>query len=197
MLQKFDNPYWKKYSLLAGIDEAGRGPLAGPVVAAAVILPPFMDISGLDDSKKLSEAKREQLYNVILEKSLYHCVAAVECDVIDEINILQATFRAMREALAGLPVSPGFVLVDGRDFPFEEVAGKAVIGGDGKSQSIAAASILAKVTRDRIMRDFDKEYPQYGFAGHKGYGTKAHREAIRKYGASPIHRNTFLKKILK
>ena len=183
------------YTCICGTDEAGRGPLAGDVFAAAVILPVGTVIEGLNDSKKLSEKKREMLFDVIIEKATAYCIARSSVEEIDSLNILNASLLAMRRAIAGLDAKVDFVLVDGnicRDF---EQDAKAVIGGDGKSMSIAAASILAKVARDRYCKEMDAMYPQYSFAAHKGYGTKAHRAAILEYGACPLHRKTFLKKI--
>ncbi|MGM9635065.1 MAG: ribonuclease HII [Candidatus Avispirillum sp.] len=177
---------------VCGTDEAGRGPLAGPVVAGACILPEGLVIEGLDDSKKLSEKKRERLYGEICEKALAWSVAMSTPAEIDEINILEASLLAMRRAIDSLSIKPDFVLVDGnidRDF---QIPAKAVIGGDGISQSIAAASILAKVTRDRLCAELDEKYPQYGFAAHKGYPTKAHKLAVYEYGPCPEHRRSFL-----
>lgn len=177
---------------VCGTDEAGRGPLAGPVVAAACILPDGIVISGLDDSKKLTEKKREKLYDEICEKALAYCVALSTPAEIDDINILEASLQAMRRSIAGLSVQPDLILVDGNiDRGFLQPA-KAIIGGDGLSQSIAAASILAKVTRDRMCMELDSEYPQYGFKKHKGYPTKAHKLAVYKYGPCPSHRRSFL-----
>lgn len=183
----------KGYALICGVDEAGRGPLAGPVVAAACILPPDLVIAGLDDSKKLTEKKRERLYSEITEQALAWAVGMASPAEIDEINILNASMLAMRRAIEGLTLTPDFALIDGnvvRNLPVEAVA---VVGGDAKVASIAAASVLAKVTRDRLCIEMDKEYPQYGFAKHKGYPTKEHREAVLQYGASPIHRKSFLR----
>lgn len=185
--------YDKGYRVIAGIDEAGRGPLAGPVCAAAVILPEGMIIEGVDDSKKLSEKKRELIYDRIVEAAIAYSVAFVWPDVIDEINIRRATHKAMQEAADGLKVKPELLLVDGNDgLPFGGFESDYIIKGDSKLECIAAASIIAKVTRDRYMREIDKEYPDYGFAKHKGYGTKAHMEAIREVGLCPIHRKTFI-----
>ncbi len=185
--------YDKGYRVIAGIDEAGRGPLAGPVCAAAVILPEGMIIEGVDDSKKLSEKKRELIYDRIVEAAIAYSVAFVWPDVIDEINIRRATHKAMQEAADGLNVKPELLLVDGNDgLPFDDFESDYIIKGDSKLECIAAASIIAKVTRDRYMREIDKEYPDYGFAKHKGYGTKAHMEAIREVGLCPIHRKTFI-----
>ena len=183
----------KGYTVIAGTDEAGRGPLCGPVCAAAVILDPNVEIPGLNDSKKLTEKKREALYPLIMEKALAYGIAFASVEEIDELNILNASQLAMRRAVAMLTPSPDLVLVDGnvaRDFPMDTVK---VIKGDSISPSIAAASILAKVTRDRLCEELDKEYPQYGIAAHKGYPTKAHMDAVREHGPSPIHRKTFLK----
>ncbi len=186
----------KGYDIICGTDEAGRGPLAGPVYAAAVILPEELLIPGLNDSKKLSEQRREELFNVITEKAVAYSIASVDEKRIDEMNILNASLEAMNIAVGTLDIKPDFVLVDGNMtrglcFPCE-----AVVKGDAKSASIAAASILAKVSRDRYMIKMAEEYPQYGFEKHKGYGTKAHSEAILKYGPCPIHRRSFLKKLL-
>ncbi len=180
-------------SVIAGTDEAGRGPLAGPVCAAAVILKPDAKIEGLDDSKKLSEKKREKLFDVIIENCLSYSIQFSSVEEIDSLNILNASQLAMRRAVNALSPAPDLTLVDGniaRDFPCKTVC---VIGGDAKAQSIAAASVLAKVARDREMYKLDEQYPKYGFAKHKGYGTKVHMEAIRAYGVLPIHRRTFLK----
>lgn len=182
------------YKLICGVDEAGRGPLAGPVCAAAVILPPNIDIPGLNDSKKLSDKKRRELFPVIKEKAVAYAIAFVDHQTIDDINILQATLLAMEQAIAQLSVKPEFALIDGnRDKDFG-VPCKTVVHGDSLSASIAAASVLAKVSRDDLMLAYAEEYPQYGFDVHKGYGTKAHYEALSTYGACPIHRMTFLKK---
>ena len=178
-----------------GIDEAGRGPLAGPVVAAACILDPDKPIYGLDDSKKLSPKKRDQLFDEINEKAKCFCVIRVEPDEIDRINILEATKKAMRACVAGLSIQPDVLLIDAVNLTGTGIPVKPIIKGDAKSNSIAAASILAKVTRDRIMEEYDKEYPGYGFAQHKGYGTAAHYAAIHELGISPIHRMSFLKKM--
>ena len=177
---------------LAGVDEAGRGPLAGPVYAAAVVFDEDVIIEGINDSKKLSEKKREALYDEICEKATSYCIASVDNNRIDEINILQATFEAMRTAVSGLAVEPDYVLVDGDKSPSIKTDHETVIKGDSKSMAIAAASILAKVSRDRYITEMAKLYPHYGFEKHKGYGTKAHYEAIEKYGVCPIHRMSFL-----
>lgn len=183
------------YKYIAGVDEAGRGPLAGPVFAAAVILPEGCVIDGINDSKKLSEKKREELFDVICEKAVAYCIADVSEGRIDEINILNATFEAMNGAVDGLGVTPDYVLIDGNRISGMTLPHETVVKGDAKSISIAAASILAKVSRDRVMYEMAEKYPEYGFEKHKGYGTKTHCEAILKYGACEIHRKTFLKKI--
>lgn len=183
--------------IVAGVDEAGRGPLAGPVCAAAVILPVDLEIEGLNDSKKLSEKKREKLYDIIIDKAVAYDIQLVDNEVIDEINILQATMLAMTNAVNSLSVKPDFVIIDGNRLPEQlEIPAKAVVKGDAKSMSIAAASILAKVTRDRLMLELAKEYPEYEFERHKGYGTKLHCEKLREFGPCKIHRKTFIKKIL-
>ena len=193
----FENEaYVRGYKYVCGVDEAGRGPLAGPVFAAAVILPRGYVIDGVNDSKKLTEKKREQLYSKIKEQSLAYCVASASVDEIDEINILNATFLAMTRAVSGLQVKADFALVDGNKLPGLEIDAKAVVKGDALSESIAAASILAKVERDHFMLNLANEYPNYAFEKHKGYGTKLHIEMIKKYGTSNVHRKTFLKKIL-
>ena len=183
----------KGYTYVCGIDEAGRGPLCGPVVAAACILPVGLVIEGLNDSKKLTAKKREQLYDVIREKALAYAIAEGSVEEINATNILEADLLAMRRAIAALPIPAEVALIDGnisRDF---QIPARAVIKGDSLSMSIAAASILAKVTRDRMCEDMDKAYPMYGIAKHKGYGTKAHMDALRAYGPSPIHRKKFVR----
>lgn len=187
--------YAQGYQLLCGVDEAGRGPLAGPVCAAAVILPRNAEIPGLNDSKKLSDKKRRELFPVIKETALAYAVVMVDEKTIDEINILQATFRAMEQAVAQLDITPDYILVDGNKLPALTVPARAVVHGDSLSASIAAASVLAKVTRDDFMLEQAKIYPKYGFDIHKGYGTKAHTSAILEHGPCPIHRTTFLKKL--
>jgi ribonuclease HII len=183
--------------LVCGVDEAGRGPLAGPVYAAAVILSPDRPIEGLNDSKKLSEKKREALYDMILERAESYCIASASVAEIEEYNILGATYLAMTRAVQGLSVKPQLALIDGNRIPPQlEVAAQTVVKGDAQSESIAAASILAKVTRDRLLIEMDAQYPQYGFAVHKGYGTAAHTAALKEYGPCPEHRPSFLKKIL-
>ena len=185
----------KGFKAVCGVDEAGRGPLAGPVCAAAVIL--NEEIDGLNDSKKLSEKKREELFPIIKEKALSYSIAFASVDEIEENNILNATYLAMNRAIDGLNVPADFAIIDGNRVPTDiSVPCKTVIKGDAKSLSIAAASILAKVTRDRLMSEEDKKYPQYNFKKHKGYGTKEHTDAILKYGMCPIHRPSFLKRLL-
>jgi ribonuclease HII len=184
------------YSLVCGVDEAGRGPLCGPVCAAAVILPMDCEIEGINDSKKLSEKKRDMLYDIIKEKAMAYSVVMVDAKTIDEINILQATFKAMREAVEGLSIKADIALIDGNQKPGLSIEERTLVKGDAKSISIAAASILAKVTRDRYCLEMDEKYPQYQFAKHKGYGTKLHYEMIAQYGICDEHRRTFLKKIL-
>ena len=182
-------------SAVAGIDEAGRGCLAGPVVAAAVILPAELVIDGLNDSKKLTDKKRRELYDVITQNAVSYGIAMASEREIDEINILQATFLAMQRAIDKLDVRPDLALIDGNRAKDFGLPVRTIVKGDSLSASIAAASILAKVTRDRLMEELDEAYPQYGFAVHKGYGTKRHYEALREYGPCPIHRRTFLKKL--
>lgn len=181
------------FSIICGIDEAGRGPLAGPVCAAACVLPADLELEGLNDSKKLSEKRREALYDQITAQALAWAVCLVDEKTIDEINILQATFRAMRGAVSKLGLSPDLCLVDGNQDPGLGLPTQTVVKGDGTCASIAAASILAKVTRDRLMVELDAQYPGYGFAAHKGYGTKAHYAAIDALDLCPIHRRSFLK----
>ena len=184
------------FQLVCGVDEAGRGPLAGPVFAAAVILPDQVELQGINDSKKLSEKKRELLFDQIVEKAAAYSVASADEKEIDQINISNATFLAMKRAVQGLSLRPDMVLVDGDRLPQLPMASKAIVKGDALSISIAAASILAKVSRDRVMVKLSEEYPEYGFEKHKGYPTVLHREAILKYGVLPIHRRSFLKKIV-
>lgn len=191
--------YEKKYTdagFICGIDEVGRGPLAGPVVAGAVILPKDCDILYLNDSKQLSEKRREELYDVILERAVAVGIGCVSPERIDEINILQATYEAMREAIGRLSVKPDILLNDAVTIPGVDIRQIPIIKGDAKSVSIAAASIVAKVTRDRMMAEYDKKFPGYGFAGNKGYGAAAHIEALQKIGPSPIHRRTFIKNFI-
>ena len=183
------------FNCICGVDEAGRGPLAGPVCAAAVILPVGAVIPGLDDSKKLTEKKREALYDVIKETAVSYGIAFASEKEIDEMNILNATFLAMKRAVEKLGVKPDLALIDGNQKPHTGIIEFTVIKGDGKSMSIAAASVLAKVTRDRYMLELDKKYPQYEFRKHKGYGTKLHYEKLLEYGSSDVHRKTFLKNL--
>ncbi len=185
------------FKYICGVDEAGRGPLAGPVCAAAVIFAEDTEIEGLNDSKKLSEKKREALYDVIKEKALAYSIAYGTLEEIEEFNILEATFMAMNRAIDGLDIKADYALVDGNRIPKGiKIPCETVVKGDAKSSSIAAASILAKVTRDRLLLEYDKEYPQYNFKKHKGYGTKEHTDLILQYGPSPLHRMSFLKKLL-
>ena len=181
------------YTAVCGVDEAGRGPLCGPVVAAACILPIGLVIEGLNDSKKLTAKKREQLFDWICENALAYCIAEASVEEIDRLNILEADLLAMRRAIDGLQIPADYALIDGniaRDF---QIPAKAIVKGDATSPSIAAASILAKVTRDRMCEELDRAYPQYGIAKHKGYGTKVHMDALRAYGPSPIHRKQFIR----
>lgn len=184
------------YKYVAGVDEAGRGPLAGPVYAAAVILPQDLFIPSLNDSKKLSEKKREELFEIITKEALAYSIASVSEKRIDEVNILNATFEAMNKAVSSLNISPDYVLIDGNRIRGISVPHETVVKGDSKSASIAAASILAKVARDRYITEISKKYPNYGFEKHKGYGTPAHNSAILEYGPCEIHRKTFLRKLL-
>lgn len=193
MLQYEKEAYNKGYSFVCGVDEAGRGPLAGPVCAAAVILPKGHIIDGVNDSKKLSEKKREALFDVIKEQAISYSIALVDENIIDEINIREATKLAMKNAVEGLDIPADYVMVDGNMLPEISVDADYVIKGDAKSMSIAAASILAKVTRDRFMLEMAEKYPNYQFEKHKGYGTKLHYEMLDAYGPSEIHRQTFLK----
>ena len=194
-MKEFEREY-DGCSLICGVDEAGRGPLAGPVTAGAVILPKDCTILYLNDSKKLSEKRREELFLEIREKAVLYSVGIVGPERIDEINILQATYEAMRQAVSGLGVVPDLLLNDAVTIPELAIPQVPIIKGDAKSVSIAAASILAKVTRDHRMEEYDRQFPQYGFAKHKGYGTAAHVAAIREFGPCPIHRRSFLKNIL-
>lgn len=184
------------YEFVCGVDEAGRGPLCGPVVAAAVILPKDAHIEGVNDSKKLTEKRREKLYDDIMQNAVSVGVGVSDVDIIEEVNILNATKKAMLQAISNLKVNPEYVLVDGNQKIDTDIPLETVVKGDSKSESIAAASIIAKVTRDRLLIEYDKKYPEYGFAKHKGYGTKAHIEAIKKYGLTPIHRPSFCKKFV-
>lgn len=186
----------KGYKSICGVDEAGRGPLAGPVYAAAVILPFGTEIDGLNDSKKLSEKKRDELFDVINKVAISVSVGVASEKEIDEINILNATFLAMKRAVLGLEIPADYAIIDGNRAPNLEIPAETVVKGDGKVMSVAAASIIAKVSRDRFMLKMAEQYPEYQFEKHKGYGTKLHYEMIEKYGVSPIHRKSFLKKIL-
>lgn len=191
------NLHVKGIQKICGIDEAGRGPLAGPVVVAGVIMPKDSMIEGVNDSKKVSEKKRELLYDKIIEEAISYSVAIIGQDVIDDINILNATKSGVTSVVEGLDVKPDLIIIDALEhINTKGIPYKSIIKGDAKCYSIAAASILAKVTRDRIMREWDEVYPQYGFKQHKGYGTKMHMEAIREYGLCPIHRRSFTKKLV-
>ncbi len=184
--------YGKGFKFVAGVDEAGRGPLAGPVCAAAVILPENAVIDGINDSKKLTEKKREKLFEVIKETAIAYSIEFVSPEIIDQINIRNATSLAMHNAVFNLSTKPDFVIIDGSDNFEYDIPYRYVVKGDAKSQSIAAASILAKVSRDRLMLELSEKYPEYGLEKHKGYGTKAHMEAIQKFGVSEIHRKSFM-----
>lgn len=192
-----NSAYENGFEYVCGVDEAGRGPLAGPVCAAAVILPKGLIIDGVNDSKKLTEKKREALFDVICESALAYSIAFADVDEIENVNILRATMNTMKRAVDGLPVKADFAYIDGNTMPPLDINGECIVKGDAKSMSVACASILAKVSRDRLMLEYAREYPQYGFEKHKGYGTKLHREALIEYGPSPVHRPSFLKKILK
>lgn len=197
LINTYENEgYSKGYLYIGGIDEAGRGPLAGPVVASVVVFKPNTKIEGINDSKKLSEAKREELFDIIKEQALDYGIGIVNNEEIDEINILNATYLAMKKALNCLNNTPDYLLIDAATIPGISIDQKPIIKGDSKSISIAAASILAKVTRDNIMYQYDEMFPVYGFKSHKGYGTKEHYEAIEKYGITRIHRKSFLKNVL-
>lgn len=191
----YDDAIRNDYPVLCGVDEAGRGPLAGDVYVAAVILPHDLRINGINDSKKLSEKKREFLYDIIVQKSISWCVATASVEEIDRLNILQATMLAMKRAISGLNSKSDIIIVDGNKAPDIDQNVVTLIKGDATSASIAAASILAKVSRDRYMRKLSETYPQYQFEKHKGYGTKLHTELLLKYGPSEIHRKTFLRKL--
>lgn len=184
------------FEVICGIDEAGRGPLAGPVYAAAVILPKGHIVEGVNDSKKISEKKRDLLFDKIIDECVCYSIGTASEQEIDEINILQATFLAMRRAVEGLEIKPDIALVDGNNKPGLDIAEQTIVKGDSKSANVAAASIIAKVSRDRYMLEMAEKYPEYQFEKHKGYGTKLHYEMLEKYGISPIHRKTFLKKLL-
>lgn len=196
-LFEYDSNIRKTYPVICGVDEAGRGPLAGDVYAATVVLNDSVLIDYLNDSKKISESRREKLYDEIIKKADAYCIAVATVEEIDKINILQATLLAMKRAVEGLKIKPCYALVDGNKLPELDIPAQYIVKGDAKSASIAAASVLAKVSRDRYMKKIAEKYPEYCFEKHKGYGTELHREMILKYGASDIHRKTFLKKILK
>ncbi len=190
----YDNKIREKYPVICGVDEAGRGPLAGDVYTAAVVFEKDVVIEGINDSKKLTEKKREKLFDEIIQKAAAYCIATATVQEIEQMNILNATMLAMKRAIEGLNIKPDIALIDGNKAPEVFCLSEAVVKGDAKSQSIAAASILAKVSRDRKMIEIDKQYPQYCFAKHKGYGTKLHYEMITKHGVSEVHRMSFLKK---
>ena len=195
-LWQYESEYYASGArYVCGVDEAGRGPLAGPVCAAAVVLPAGLDIEGLNDSKKLSAKKREDLFDVITQKAITYAIGWADEKEIDQYNILNATYMAMNRAISKLSVNPDITLIDGNRSDGIQYSNKCIVGGDGKSANIAAASILAKVSRDRYMIDMSRDYPEYLFDKHKGYPTKLHYEMIRKYGPCPIHRVTFLKKM--
>ncbi len=197
MMLEYEKMYKEQgYTAICGVDEAGRGPLAGPVYAAAVILPEGLLIEGVNDSKKLTEKKREELFDVIKEKAAAYCIASASVEEIEELNILGATMLAMKRAVEGLSVKADFAMIDGNKKPPLEIPCEAIVKGDAKSESVAAASILAKVSRDRYMLEMAEKYPVYSFEKHKGYGTKVHREAILEYGPCEIHRPSFLKKLM-
>lgn len=195
-LQYENIAYEKGFENVCGVDEAGRGPLAGPVCAAAVILPKGTLIEGVNDSKKLTEKKREELFDVIKEKSVAYGIGWASVEEIEEINILNAAMLAMKRAVEGLRVKADFAYIDGNKTPNLDIPCEAIVKGDAKSMSVAAASVLAKVSRDRLMLEYAKKYPNYEFERHKGYGTKLHNEKILRYGACPIHRMSFLRKLL-
>lgn len=195
---EFENlAYEKGYKSVCGVDEAGRGPLAGPVCAAAVILPPGLILEGVNDSKKLTEKKREKLFDVIIENALAYSIAYASVEEIEEVNILNATMNAMKRAVEGLQIPADFAYIDGNRTPNLDIPCEYIIKGDARSMSVAAASILAKVSRDRLLLEYAKEYPQYCFEKHKGYGTKLHTDMIKEHGPCPVHRMSFLKNILK
>ena len=197
MMLEYEKMYKEQgYTAICGVDEAGRGPLAGPVYAAAVILPEGLLIEGVNDSKKLTEKKRVELFDVIKEKAAAYCIASASVEEIEELNILGATMLAMKRAVEGLSVKADFAMIDGNKKPPLEIPCEAIVKGDAKSESVAAASILAKVSRDRYMLEMAEKYPVYSFEKHKGYGTKVHREAILEYGPCEIHRPSFLKKLM-
>ncbi len=194
-LYEYDEKVREKFSVICGVDEAGRGPLAGDVYAAAVIFDKGVIIDGINDSKKLSEKKREKLYDEIILKAKSYCISTASVQEIEEINILNASMLAMKRAVEGLEIVPSVAMIDGNKTPILDCRAVAIVKGDATSQSIAAASILAKVARDRYMKELDEKYPQYLFSRHKGYGTKLHYEVIEKFGITEIHRPSFLKKL--
>lgn len=193
-LYEFDAAYFERYSVVCGVDEAGRGPLAGDVYAAAVVFDRDTVIEGINDSKKLSEKKREQLFDVICQRARCYCIASASVAEIESMNILNAAMLAMKRAVEGLAIAPELAVVDGNRKPPVSCRVETVVKGDASSQSVAAASVLAKVARDRYMRKLAEEYPQYGFDIHKGYGTKLHYQRLDEFGASEVHRMSFLKK---
>lgn len=193
-LFEFDNTYRDRYKFVCGVDEAGRGPLAGDVYAAAVIFPEGVVIKDINDSKKLTEKKREQLFDEIKEKALAFCIATASVEEIEKLNILEAAKLAMQRAVAGLFAKPDIILIDGNMPPKFETKSEAIVKGDGTSQAIAAASVLAKVARDRYMKELAAKYPEWQFDKHKGYGTKLHYQMLDQFGESPVHRPSFLKK---
>ena len=196
-LYAFDAEVRSQYGCFAGVDEAGRGPLCGPVCVAACILDPENPVYGINDSKKLTEKKRERLYDIIKQTAVAYSVAYGTLEEIETVNILEATYLAMNRAIEGLTVKPDFALIDGNRVPRGiKIPCETIVKGDSKSMSVAAASVLAKVTRDRLMLEYDKKYPEYNFKKHKGYGTKEHTELIKQYGPCEIHRLSFLKNIL-
>lgn len=194
-LYEFDQELRRKYATICGVDEAGRGPLAGDVYAAAVVFDEGVIIEGINDSKKLTEKKREKLFDEIIEKASAYCIATASVAEIEEINILNAAMLAMKRAVEGLGVTPDIAIIDGNKTPDLSCLAKSVVKGDATSQSIAAASILAKVARDRYMLEMAEKYPEYQFEKHKGYGTKAHYQALKEHGLSPVHRPSFLKNL--
>lgn len=194
-LFEYDKAVREKFTIVCGVDEAGRGPLAGDVYAAAVIFDDDVIINGINDSKKLSAKKRDALYDIIIEKAKAYCIATASIEEIEEINILKASMLAMKRAVEGLGITPDVALIDGNKTPDIACKAVAIIKGDATSQSIAAASILAKVARDRYMEEIDKMYPEYQFSKHKGYGTKLHYEMLKEYGISEVHRKSFLKNL--
>lgn len=196
-LEYEQNAINKGFTAVCGVDEAGRGPLAGPVCAAAVILPENTIIEGVNDSKKLTEKKRTSLFDVIKSTALSYCIAYASVEEIESMNILNATMLAMKRAVEGLDIKADYAMIDGNRLPDLNIEGECIVKGDAKSMSIACASILAKVSRDRLLYEYAKEYPQYHFEKHKGYGTKVHIEALKEYGPCPYHRMSFLGKILK